>query len=414
MVKIVYWDTDPQTPTHPGAAPKIDTSTYTALVCATLAGSILGQILFGILGDLFGRKKMYGLLLLIILWATLGLASAGPGSNGSMEITGWFFVWRFIMGIGIGGDYPLSAAITSEFAPKRHRPAMLATLFFMQPVGQFIGTVVAIVVTYLYQSQMEVGSASACSPARLDCYAHCSSPECFRAVDRAWRWIIGFGGIPALVAFVIRLQIPESPRYTMDVLLDTQRALDETTEYFEPPGAVIPQYEQDVNHNGGLVPSDLFTRSNATSSSPLEQDLDQKGGLPPKDLGTGSNATSLPPLVDEHGKDHSKGSISSSRIEPNKNDTSIAAGANLTHRKATRTFATSNELKRTSTLLKRDNHDRRNELRQWRLGFSDYFFVEGNWIHLAGTMMCWFLLDISFCMYLHICTRLKERKYADR
>ena len=380
MVKIVYWDNDPQTPTHQGAAPKIDPSTYTALICATLAGSVLGQILFGILGDLFGRKKMYGLLLLVIMWATLGLASSAAGSNGSMEITGWFFTWRFIMGIGIGGDYPLSAAITSEFAPKRHRLAMLATLFFMQPVGQFIATIVAIVVTHLYQNQMEFNSASACPPPPLLCYAHCSSPECFRAVDRAWRWIIGFGGIPALVAFVIRLQIPESPRYNMDVLLDTQRALNETTEYFEPAGAVIPQHEKDVN---------------------------QEGGVAPKDLGIGPNATSSPLLVVGHRKDLSKGSISSSGIEPDKNDTSTTAGAHLTPRKATRTFSTSNELNRTSTFLKRDNHHRRNELCQWRLGFREYFFKEGNWVHLAGTMMCWFLLDISFCKFLHTCTRLK-------
>ena len=408
MVKIVYWDNDPQTPTHQGAPPKIDVSTYTALVCATLAGSILGQILFGILGDLFGRKRMYGLLLLIILWATLGLASSAAGSNGSMEITGWFFVWRFIMGIGVGGDYPLSAAITSEFAPKRHRPAMLATLFFMQPVGQFIGTIVAMVVTYLYQSQMEVGSASACPPAQLPCYAHCSSPECFRAVDRAWRWIIGFGGIPALVAFIIRLQIPESPRYTMDVLLDTQRALDETTEYFEPPGAVIPQYEQDVNQKGRMAPNDILDiGSHATSSPPLEQGVNQKGGLAPKDPGIGSNATSSSPLVDVHGRDTSKGSTSSSGMEPYNNDTSTTAGAQPAHRKTARTFPTSNELKRTSTFLNRDNHHRRDALRQWRLGFNKYFFIEGNWIHLAGTMMCWFLLDISFCMYLPTYTSLK-------
>ena len=74
--------------------------TSTALLCATLAGSLIGQVAFGILGDIFGRKKMYGLLLLIILWATLGLAASADGSNGSMSITGWLFIWRFFMGFG--------------------------------------------------------------------------------------------------------------------------------------------------------------------------------------------------------------------------------------------------------------------------------------------------------------------------
>ena len=94
MVQLVYWQ---------GTPPRIPKNVSTALLCATLAGSAVGQILFGVLGDLFGRKKMYGWLLVIILWATVGLASVADGSHGSMNITGWFFVWRFVMGFGIGG-----------------------------------------------------------------------------------------------------------------------------------------------------------------------------------------------------------------------------------------------------------------------------------------------------------------------
>lgn len=74
--------------------------TSTALLCATLAGSMFGSLAFGVLGDMFGRKKMYGYLLVIIMWATLELAGAAEGSHGSMSILGWLFVWRFFMGIG--------------------------------------------------------------------------------------------------------------------------------------------------------------------------------------------------------------------------------------------------------------------------------------------------------------------------
>ena len=94
MISFVYW----------GGWDEIDSGaskgTSTAFLCATLAGSIIGSIVFGVLGDMFGRKKMYGFLLVIIMWATLGLVSAAEGSHGSMSIVGWLFVWRFFMGIG--------------------------------------------------------------------------------------------------------------------------------------------------------------------------------------------------------------------------------------------------------------------------------------------------------------------------
>ena len=219
MVSFVYWDSE--------FMPK---GTYTAMLCATLIGSMIGQVVFGLLGDFFGRKRMYGLLLVIILWATLvrfldsdlapfdyilgletcpssvfsvdmfqwlnihsrigstdwdiviqGLAASADGSHRSMSMGAWMFIWRFLMGIGIGGDYPLSATITSEFAPQKHRSSMLATLFFMQPLGQFLATIVALIVTYLFRHQMQ-------NP------QHCTTDECYRAVDRTWRIIVGIGG----------------------------------------------------------------------------------------------------------------------------------------------------------------------------------------------------------------------------
>jgi PHS family inorganic phosphate transporter-like MFS transporter len=73
---------------------------------------VIGQFGFGILADIVGRKKMYGLELILIIVATLAqsLSSSSPGIN----IVGVLIFWRVLMGIGIGGDYPLSSIITSE------------------------------------------------------------------------------------------------------------------------------------------------------------------------------------------------------------------------------------------------------------------------------------------------------------
>jgi MFS transporter, PHS family, inorganic phosphate transporter len=72
----------------------------------------VGQIGFGVLADIVGRKKMYGLELMVIIFATL--AQALSSDSRAISLVGIIIFWRVIMGIGIGGDYPLSSIITSE------------------------------------------------------------------------------------------------------------------------------------------------------------------------------------------------------------------------------------------------------------------------------------------------------------
>ncbi len=85
-----------------------------AISVVTLGGTIIGQIGFGICADVWGRRKMYGLELIITIVATVGVATCSTGVNGSMNFMGWLLFWRFILGLGIGADYPLSAVICSE------------------------------------------------------------------------------------------------------------------------------------------------------------------------------------------------------------------------------------------------------------------------------------------------------------
>ncbi len=80
----------------------------------TLAGSAVGQLVFGILADKFGRRRLYGLELAVVIFATIGMAEASTGMNNSMDIMGWIIFWRFFIGLGIGAEYPLSAIITAE------------------------------------------------------------------------------------------------------------------------------------------------------------------------------------------------------------------------------------------------------------------------------------------------------------
>lgn len=91
---------------------KLPTNSDTAVKAATSGGTVVGQVFFGWLADRIGRKRIYGVELMIIIAGTIGqsLSAQGP----SVNIIGLLVFWRVIMGIGIGGDYPLSSIITSE------------------------------------------------------------------------------------------------------------------------------------------------------------------------------------------------------------------------------------------------------------------------------------------------------------
>lgn len=105
------------------------TAASTTLKLSTTAGAVIGQVVFGWLADKLGRKKMYGVELMVILAGTLGQAIAGYGPG--IPILATIVFWRVVLGIGVGGDYPLSSIITSEFASVKWRGALMNSVFAM-------------------------------------------------------------------------------------------------------------------------------------------------------------------------------------------------------------------------------------------------------------------------------------------
>jgi len=85
MLGIVY---------YPGIG-HMPTTSDTAIKLATSAGTVVGQLGFGSLADIVGRKQMYGLELIMIIFATL--AQALTSSSPSMDIIGIIIFWRVIM-----------------------------------------------------------------------------------------------------------------------------------------------------------------------------------------------------------------------------------------------------------------------------------------------------------------------------
>lgn len=103
MIAYVYWKNE------------VSSFRLTCINIATLTGTLMGQVSFGFLADKKGRKKMYGIELVMLIGATLGVVMSSRGYNGSMSIYAWLIFWRIIVGIGVGADYPLSAVICAEY-----------------------------------------------------------------------------------------------------------------------------------------------------------------------------------------------------------------------------------------------------------------------------------------------------------
>jgi MFS transporter, PHS family, inorganic phosphate transporter len=113
LLGMVFWQGDPIPGSNSGGNNGVlPDSVNTALKAATSGGAVIGQLGFGWLADVVGRRRMYGVELAIIVFATFAQALAAPSYTVTM--TGIMIFWRVLMGIGIGGDYPLSAVITSE------------------------------------------------------------------------------------------------------------------------------------------------------------------------------------------------------------------------------------------------------------------------------------------------------------
>ncbi|RKL15309.1 Repressible high-affinity phosphate permease [Fusarium oxysporum] len=208
MLGIVY---------YPGKG-KLATSSDNAIKLSTSAGTVIGQLGFGMLADIVGRKRMYGLELIVIIFATL--AQALTAGSPSTSLVGLIIFWRVVMGVGIGGDYPLSSIITSEFATTKWRGAMMAAVFAMQGIGQLVAALVMMFLTLGFKSSLESAPDT----------KHCTG-DCQVAVDKMWRTLVGFGAVPACIALYYRLTIPETPRYTFDVARDVEQADEDVKAY---------------------------------------------------------------------------------------------------------------------------------------------------------------------------------------
>ncbi|MGI0072162.1 MAG: MFS transporter [Thermoplasmata archaeon] len=154
------------------------------LASSALLGAALGQLLFGWLGDRLGRRRVYAVTLSVMAIGAIGSALSAPVA-GLSTIT-VLTLWRFVLGVGVGGDYPLSATIMSEYSNVQSRGRLIAMVFAMQGFGLLAGAAASLAAVYLVPT-----------------------------LDLSWRLILGVGAVPALLTIYFRTRLPETPRFSL-------------------------------------------------------------------------------------------------------------------------------------------------------------------------------------------------------
>ncbi len=160
----------------PGSGIDITQSQITGFGAATyVAGACIGALFFGWLTDRFGRKKLFMI--------TLGVYLASTAMTALSFAPWWFFLFRFLTGFGIGGEYAAINSAIDELIPSRHRGMIDIVINGTYWAGAAAGALLTVPATNLLP------------------------------VNVGWRVCFGVGVVLGLVILLVRRNVPESPRW---------------------------------------------------------------------------------------------------------------------------------------------------------------------------------------------------------
>ncbi|KAH6645382.1 major facilitator superfamily domain-containing protein, partial [Truncatella angustata] len=204
-----FFQTVPINNTTATSPPTIPFLVRGAVNAAANIGNVIGQLGFGFLGDAFGRKFVYGKELIIAIVGIIMIISLPvqnvPGLTSGVSKMWWLFGFRLLLGIGIGGDYPMSAAIVAERSTLANRGRMLGWIFSNQGWGTLAASVVTCILLAIFKQPLTNGA--------------------FSQIDAIWRLQIGLALIPCFALLYFRLTMPESRKFTESVELSAKASI---------------------------------------------------------------------------------------------------------------------------------------------------------------------------------------------
>ncbi|MFD9113247.1 MFS transporter [Streptomyces bottropensis] len=197
-----------------GSGLPITSAQVTGMAAALyVAGACAGALFFGRMTDRFGRKKLFMVTLLVYLAATALTAVSFS--------TWWFFLFRFLTGFGIGGEYAAINSAIDELIPSKYRGRVDIVIngsFWLGAIGGSLLSIVAL------------------------------NTELFPA-NVGWRLTFALGVVLGLVILLVRRNVPESPRWLLihGREQEAERLVGEAEEQIEAEkGRSLPTTDQEM------------------------------------------------------------------------------------------------------------------------------------------------------------------------
>jgi sugar porter (SP) family MFS transporter len=191
-------------------------------VSSALIGCILGTILIGRPGDLYGAKRLLQLLAIMFFASSAGCAIATDIS--------FFIIFRFIGGLAIGGASVLCPVYISEISPPKHR-GVLASTFQLAIV---LGILMSLISNYLL---LNIG-------------------------DQNWRWMMFSGAIPAVAFFLMLLVIRKSPRWLVKKgrIDEARKNIEDLSSHEIDTEQTIREIQESINTENAAKRINLFKK----------------------------------------------------------------------------------------------------------------------------------------------------------
>ncbi|HVI19337.1 MAG TPA: MFS transporter, partial [Gaiellales bacterium] len=217
----------------PGCTPETALDALKTPVVLNLAGYVVGTLLLSPIADRVGRRNM--------LMVTMALTGLGSLYNALAPDYTNFVIARVITGIGIGADLAIVNTFIGEVAPRRSRAKFTSLIFVMSALGALLGIWLGLILT----------TEAAPWPKGL------SFAQAGPGFDNGWRWMYAVGAVLALIAILLRIELPESPRWLVGrgrveeadaVVADMERVAARHGALAEPRFAREADREVDTAH----------------------------------------------------------------------------------------------------------------------------------------------------------------------